>query len=389
MMDVVWGGLIFSILMLVYVYFIFPALMFFIKYTYKHEEVGVEKYYSINVVIPAHNEEKVIAQKLENHLSLKYSGDFVITVLCDSCNDDTVKIAKKYEAENFGVVKVFEVEGRKGKTTAINNLIPTLDSDVVVFSDANVMLDEQALENVNIALQKDGVGGVAGQLSYTNSSGEGAAASNGLYWKYEEMIKAGEAKYGSLMGADGSIFAIKTHLYRQLPSHVLDDFSTSMGIIAQGFVFKFDEKIKAFEKGAEENSEEFERKVRISNRSYNSYLALRKEIISTFSIIELVKFYSHKVLRWYSFIFMILALITSSILSFDSFFAFALLIFQVSFYLLAIAHHKKITSGPSIISKISNVIYYFSMANYASMLGIIRSIKGERVTVWNKAESTR
>lgn len=389
MESLLWVFLIFSFSLLFYVYVFFPSIMYLMKNYYKECYLDVESYKTINVVIPAHNEEKIIAKKLENHMALQYRGEFIITVLCDSCDDETVDIVKRYSVSHPSTIKYFIVEGKKGKTHAINSLMPNVTSDITVFSDANVMLDKMALENVNRALQSDRVGGVAGQLSYVNSDEGGAAASNGLYWRYEEMIKAGEAKCGSLMGADGSIFAIRSSLYRKHPMHVLDDFSTSMGIVIQGYEFKFDENIKAFEKGAEEDSEELQRKIRISNRSYNSYLALRKDIISKLKMYDLVKFYSHKVLRWYSFIFMLFALISSVFLSFYSGLGIFLFLSQFTFYLIAVAHYRGLLSSFPRLRKVSNVIYYFTMANYAAMKGIFQSLNGEKITVWNKAESTR
>ena len=125
------------------------------------------------------------------------------------------------------------------------------------------------------------------------------------------MIKKSESLSGSMMGADGSIFSIKRRLLRELPVHVLDDFCSSMGVINQGYKLKFDDTITAYEKGAESTAEEFPRKVRISNRSYNSYKHLRAECFKTLSLFDLWKLYSHKVLRWYSLFFMVSALVSN------------------------------------------------------------------------------
>ena len=390
MHDVFSWILTFSMLMLCYIYVIFPGVMYLLTLIPIYRSEKVQKYRSIAVVIPSHNEEKVIEEKIENHLKLEYIGKYKIYVLCDSCSDRTVALAKSYEEKFPEMLEVFEVEGGLGKTNAINQLVPRLKEDVIVFTDANVMLDSSALERVNIALDQDSVGGVAGQLTYVNAELGGAAESNGLYWKYEEVIKKGEAIYGSLMGADGSIFAIKTKYYRQLPTHVLDDFSTSMGVVAQGALFKFDDSIKAYEKGAESNSEEFSRKVRISNRSYNSYLNMRKEILSKFSLVELTKFYSHKVIRWYSFLFMISTLVSSTFLALmGNAFAVFLILGQAIFYLMAIIHHIDLLKPGTKIYKLGNIIYYFVMVNLAAMIGVVKSLRGEKISTWKKAESSR
>lgn len=390
MENLILAVLIASFLALIYIYLAYPFFMYVLNRRIRNEVPVVVSYHSIAVVVPAHNEEKVIAEKIENHLKFDYSGVLKVYILCDSCSDATVAISKKYSALHPDKIEVYEVSGGKGKTTAINELMPTIKEDVVIFTDANVMLDSLAPSNVNKILQDESIGGVAGQLNYVNIEKGGAATSNGLYWKYEEAIKMGEAKIGSLIGADGSIFAIRKNFYRDLPVHVLDDFSTSMGVIIQGKRFIFDDSIKAYEKGAEHDSEEFERKIRISNRSYNTYLNMRKELISKLGVYDLLKLYSHKVLRWYSFIFLITSFSCAGLLAcLGSLAGLAFFIGQVLFYLIAYVHYKQLIRKASKLYKVSNIIFYFVMVNLASMIGILKSINGERISTWKKAESSR
>src|SRR5690606_1724720 len=131
-------------------------------------------------------------------------------------------------------VKLHVVENRLGKTNAINEAMQSIGASITVFTDANVLLDRSALRFINADFSDNTIGGVAGQLSYTNHDVNDAAASNGLYWQYEEFIKEAESRTGSIMGADGSIFAIRTKLCQKLPIYVLDDFCTSMGIVMTG-----------------------------------------------------------------------------------------------------------------------------------------------------------
>ncbi|APR66441.1 hypothetical protein CN03_05505 [Thalassolituus oleivorans] len=381
----------FSGIVLFYVYCIFPLFMYFSKRCFESNDEFPKSSKTFSVVIPSHNEEKVIAQKIENHLALKGS-DIRIIVLCDSCTDGTVGVAQYYALKFPDVVSVFVVEDFKGKTNAINKVVPTIDSDIIVFTDANVMLDDEAIINLDIEFDNPFVGGVAGQLTYVNEDVSDAAATNGLYWRYEEMIKLGESAIGSINGADGSIFAIRRELYRELPEYVLDDFCTSMGVVIQGKQFKLSPKVRAYEKGAESASEELSRKIRISNRSYNSYRYLRKDILSNLKLKQLVMFYSHKVLRWYSFLFMLALMLSNLTLVFSDpssgFYAFSL-ISQCLYYLIAFSHIKGFVKSSGLFSKLARTSSYFLMVNYAAAIGIMRAWKGDRVQVWKKAESTR
>ena len=384
--------LIISLIVLVYVYFLYPITLrlFALFFDKKLPKLATEES-KILVVVPAHNEEQVINDKLDNHLKISYKNYHVV-VLADTCTDKTEELVNSYIVSDPEKVSLYSVSDGLGKTNAINKLIASLEEkyDILVFSDANVYLAEDSLTEINNQFNSnERLGCIAGQLTYINEDSSGAAQSNGLYWRYEEFIKKYESDSGSMMGADGSIFAIKATLYRQLPVHVLDDFSTSMGAICQGFELKISEKIKAYEKGAESTGEEFARKVRISNRSYNSFRHLKPEILKTFSGVNIIKLYSHKVLRWYSFLFMLIAFVINLALFFttDNYFYDFLFLSQSVFYTLGFLSFKNIPLFK--LSKIGFVAEYFTMANLAAGIGVFQSLKGVRTIVWKKADSSR
>jgi biofilm PGA synthesis N-glycosyltransferase PgaC len=383
-----------SIFELIYVYFLFPTIIILCGKIQKNDvnaQLGKGEL-SIVIVVPAHNEESVIRQKIENHLLLDYPmNNYKILVISDTSTDATSEITKEYVDKYNGRVQLFEVFDGLGKTNAINKALAGVSCDILVFSDANVYLKQDALLQIEKCYQDKRVGGVAGQLIYTNGDIEGAAESNGLYWKYEELIKKSESLSGSMMGADGSIFSIRRKLLRELPLHVLDDFCSSMGVINQGYELKFDQSITAYEKGAESTAEEFPRKIRISNRSYNSYRHLRPELLKEMSVFNIWKLYSHKVLRWYSLFFMLSAYISNLILtlSSDSNLWKVMLVMQSCFYIFALLSWFGKFPRIPVLSKIATIAEYFTMANVAAGIGIFQSLVGKKTVVWKKANSTR
>ncbi|WP_111638657.1 glycosyltransferase family 2 protein [Marinomonas shanghaiensis] len=382
-----------SFLCLIYIYIGYPALISFLskvnrKYKRSQTILVNENLPSITIVIPAHNEETVIESKLLNHLELDYPKDKLkIIVLDDTSTDRTFDIASKVKAMNPDLVGIFQVFDGKGKTHAINTLMPTLGSDLVVFSDANVYLREDALSRIAEVFLDSGIGCVAGQLNYINEDVNGSAFSNGLYWRYEEFIKQCESDTGSMMGADGSIFAIRRILYRPLDTGILDDFSTSVGAICQGYRLAYSADICAYEKGAEKSTEEFSRKVRISNRSFNTYRHLKKEIHASFSIFNLFKMYSHKVIRWFSFLPMFVMFLSSAVWMFSSLLGCALFFLQLFgyFYLWLCYKNEKL----NVLGKVGDILLYFVMTNLACFIGIYLSLRGKKITIWKKADSTR
>ena len=341
---------------------------------------------TITVLVPAYNEEAVIAAKVENCLSLDYPSDLIdIVVVSDASTDNTDSIVTSFEREAPERLRLHRMDQRGGKTAGINAAMQTIQSDITVFTDTNVILDVDSLKHIASALAAPSVGGVAGQLTYVNTDASETAQSGGLYWRYEEFIKRNEGLCGSIMGADGSIFAIKSRFYRQLPNHVMDDFCTSMGVVSQGLVFAFDSRIKAYEKSAEKSVEEFQRKVRIANRSFNSYRSL--SLLGNLGMLDTWKFFSHKWLRWISFVFLLTALISNIaiVLSTTTLGYEVLLACQVIAYSLALSKHVM----PSFKLPFLNAWYYFVMANAANAIGICQSLAGRKTTVWSSPSSSR
>lgn len=383
-----------SVFLVVYIYILYPVLVFLLARVRKLEpnRFNDEDWTpSISIIVPAHNEEQVIREKIENHLALDYPrGMYEVLVVSDGSTDATNKIVETM-ADKFENVRLICIEDRAGKTNAINKVIPSVTSEIVVFSDANVLLDSNALRNIATNFVDKHVGAVAGQLLYINEEAGGVAQGNGLYWRYEEFIKNCESLSGSMMGADGSIFAIRKCLYSQLPIHVLDDFCTSMGVVVANYRLVFDQRIKAFEKGAEHSSEEFHRKVRISNRSFNSYKYMRGQFLKKLTLINLWKLYSHKVLRWYAAYFMALAFISNLALAYSnqSLLYSAMASLQVIFYILAAVGFFDVFKGKGGIYRCISTIHYFVLANLASGVGVVRSMFGIKTTIWKKAESSR
>ena len=378
-----------SLAALLYIYFGYPALMWIIS-RFGKKETGIKtsdiQTRQVTMLVPAFNEEKVISGKIDNCLSLDYPPELLdILVISDASDDRTDEIVSTYTTAHPDRVSLLRMPERGGKTAGINAAMRVVTSEITVFTDANVTLHKDAITGVITALSDERVGGVAGHLSYVNGSASDSASGNGLYWRYEEFIKRCESTNGSMMGADGSIFAIKSSLYRSLPKHVMDDFCTSMGIVIAGHTFSFDASIRAFEKSAEKSSEEFQRKVRIANRSHNSFLVLNP--LRKLGVFDTWKFVSHKLARWYSFVFLAICLgsnLAIALYNSHLFYSF-LLIIQFAGYALAIAK----SLFPALKLPFLNAWYYFVMANTANAIGISQSWMGQKTIIWQPAISGR
>lgn len=374
-----------SLLLLVSIFFLYPLVLNGIKNFYKARVLKKEIDPSVSIIIAAYNEEEVIAKKIENSFSINYPIEKLeVIVVSDGSSDGTNEIVQKFrDKEGFkGII----LKENKGKTTAINTAVSEAKGEIILFTDANVWLDEDAIKYLVANFYDEEIGCVCGQLNYYDPSDSETASTGGLYWRYEEAIKKLESLTGSTMGADGSIFAIRKHLFRKLEPYLIDDFSTSMGVLFQGYRIVFEDNAKAFEKHTTDLNDEIRRRRRIANRVYTAITYFKKELLSL-SFLNKFKFFMHKFGRYWAGLFMFIAFISNSVLIWESNFYFYIFILQVVFYNLTFIGF--LLSKFEIQFKPFYIPYYFFIMNYMQLLGVMDSIKGKRQVTWNTKNSSR
>jgi cellulose synthase/poly-beta-1,6-N-acetylglucosamine synthase-like glycosyltransferase len=184
----------------------------------------------VAVCVCAYNEERVIGDRIRNILAFRPRfADLEILIYVDGAADRTADIVRGFGDAITAVIS----DQRLGKTHGMNTLVSMTQADIVVFSDANVTFAPGAIANLVAPFADPTVGCVCGHLRYL--AGDGHTAETGsLYWRLEEYIKAMESATGSVMGADGSIFAIRRTLHRPPPPHLIDDMYVSLAIVCAG-----------------------------------------------------------------------------------------------------------------------------------------------------------
>jgi hypothetical protein len=193
-----------------------------------------------------------------------------LLVYVDAASDGTATILREYEDRLRLVVS----PARHGKTHGMNTLVGMTSAEVVVFSDANVIFAPDAVPKLVAPFADAEVGAVCGHLRYVGDVDSGTAESGSLYWRLEEHIKALESETGSVMGADGSIFAIRRSLHRPPPPDLIDDMFVSFSVLCDGSrIVRADDAV-AFEEAVSRPGEEFRRKVRIACQAFNVHRAL-------------------------------------------------------------------------------------------------------------------
>ena len=333
---------------------------------------------TVSLLISAHNEEKVIKDKLKNSLSLDYPKALLeIVVVSDSSDDKTNEIVAKYSDQ--GVI-LRSYTTRMGKTACLNEAIPLAKGQVIVFSDANSQYDRNAIKELVQDFADEGIGFVTGTTKYISENINVTHYPAGLYTKMEQLTKRLESKIGSCVGADGAIFAVRKHLYQPLNPFDINDFVIPLNIIRQGYRGIFNEKAFCEEKLASDENEDFNRQVRITNRTiraiFNNIGLLNPSKFGLFSF----ELFSHKISKFLVPFFMITLLITNLFLIVKGpLFVFSLA-GQLFFYLFAwLGYFKKHFVS---LSKLIFLCKTFLIVNLAIFKGLIKYFRGETYTTW-------
>jgi len=339
---------------------------------------------SVTLVISAYNEAAVLDGKLSNACALDYPVDKLqILVISDASDDGTDEIARERAASDPRIT-LYRQEERKGKTAGLNGGMALATGDIVVFSDANALYEPNAIRELVAPLRDPQVGYVVGAAHYSDSDSGASQQSEGLYWRYELAIKELESAWGSVVGGDGAIYAIRRALYWPLREDDINDFVNPMQIIAAGYRGVFNPRARCFEESADSFAKEFGRKRRIVNRSWRAVLryggALRNAGNPAF-VFQLV---SHKVLRWFALPAILVMLLANSILvarGSGGFYILTLLGLVGSMALGLKGRDLERAGKPQ--PKFVYLFYYFYLVNIAALLGIYDEARGVRHSKWD------
>ncbi|WP_308378761.1 glycosyltransferase family 2 protein [Parapedobacter tibetensis] len=338
---------------------------------------------SCTIIIAAYNEESVIEQKIANTLALEYPGaELNYCVVTDGSTDKTVELAGRYPQ-----ITLLHAPERKGKIVAVHRAMQQVTTEVVVFTDANTLLNANALMELCKHYVDKRIGAVAGEKRvYAGDGADASAAGEGFYWKYESALKKWDAELYSVVGSAGELFSIRTELYDAVPPDtVLDDFMISMQIAEKGYRVLYEPGAYATEMASENVKEELKRKVRIAAGGIQSIVRLKGLFNPFTNPVLTFQYISHRVLRWtITPILLVFAFISNAVLHHTGvgWIYTALYYGQVLFYVLAFLGF--LLERKELKVKVTFIPYYFCMMNYAVLAGIIRYLKGKQSAVWEK-----
>jgi cellulose synthase/poly-beta-1,6-N-acetylglucosamine synthase-like glycosyltransferase len=336
----------------------------------------------VSLLLAAYNEERILEEKIRNSFELEYPrGDLEILVGSDGSTDRTEAIASQYAPD----VKLFAFPQRAGKAAVLNRLVPAARGEILVFCDANTMLLKNVLQKLLAHFENPEVGCVCGRLILNDAGETALSIGESIYWNLESEIKKQEGRLGTVIGANGGIYAIRKELYHPIPTgcKVMDDFFVTTHVLRAGKAVVYEPQAIGSEETSLDAYGEFHRKVRISQANFNllhRYLPL----LNPLRPLVAYGFFSHKLLRWLApFLLMALFATNAALARYSPFYA-GLMIMQAAFYAAAALGY--FGNGRTRRYKFLLVPFYFVSMNWALLIGFVKALTARDGGTWNRVE---
>lgn len=322
----------------------------------------------VSLLIPAYNEARVIARKIENSLTLDYPRDRIeIVIVSDGSSDQTVNIAR-----SAGGARVLALPQNRGKVAALNAAVPGLSGEIIVFSDASAMLGPDSVRRLMENFADLSVGAASGRYRVVKPNEVNIGASEDFYWKYEAFLKTQESRLASTLGAHGHLHAIRKELYPYPPAETInDDYVIPLSVLGRGFRAVYEPAAVVFEEAREMTG--FGRRVRIVAGNLQQLRHLR-QFLWPLQPLPLFFFLSHKVVRLLV-PFAMLAALTANLYLMES--QPVLLGAQLLFYGLA-----GLGLTGQLRPRALRLPFYFCMVNSAAFFGVYHAVTRRRTMAW-------
>jgi cellulose synthase/poly-beta-1,6-N-acetylglucosamine synthase-like glycosyltransferase len=363
---------------LVYVYALYPLLLSLLRLVARRPIRTGHAEPTVCLFIAAHDEAIVMEAKIQNSLALDYPADKLeIVIASDGSTDGTNEIVERFAPR----VRLIAHWPRRGKIAAINQGMESVACDIVVFSDANTFLQPDAIRALVRNFASDDVGCVSGDVTLVGDRAL-LGKSEDLYYRYERWIQHAESDIGSMIGADGALYAIRRRLFSpRAEDTILDDMAIPMSIVRAGRRVVFEPAARAQEPGVESAMEEFSRKTRVVAGAMQ-FLARTDSSVPLSTPQVILSLVSHKALRWMSPAFALLLFVTSLMLTGSGTFHEYRAVWVSSVTIMAFG----LLGTFSTLRRIPfiGLSHYLCLVQAAAAVGFIKGLSGKQSVLWRR-----
>lgn len=331
------------------------------------------------ICLCAYNEAAVIIDKVTDLLRLRQAagGQLEILIYVDGASDSTAALLEPYADR----IRLAVGRERRGKTHGMNALVAQTQASILMFTDANVRIDSDAIAVLRRYFGDPTIGCVCSHLNYINASQSATALVGDAFWSFNEWSKGLETATGSVIGADGSLFAIRRRLHRRVPKGLFDDLFVSLGVLLSGYRVVRAPDLRAFEMHTTLAFEEFRRKVRIACECMHVHIELWPEL-RHLNAWNLYKYIGHRLLRWIGGYFLLAGVLL--------FYASAALAFGPLAAVLGVGVLLALfAAGLWARIRVARTLLNVLLAFVGNAVGAWRALRGKRAIIWDPLSSTR
>ena len=333
---------------------------------------------AVSVIIAAYNEERDLAAKLENTLSLDYPKSALEIIVTSDCSTDrTDEITRSFSSRG---VRLHRQEERLGKTAAQNAAVTKARGEIIVFSDATTRYQPDVLRLMMPPFADQSVGCVTGRVIYQDVKDSSVGAGTQSYWNYEFFLKKHESSVCSLIGVCGCMYAVRKAAYVPLYNDACSDFIIATTMVEQGLRAVYVPEAVCMEEPNRQAKKELKARVRIISQTFSDLWRNRGMLNPFRSGFYAVQLWSHKVMRYLVPVFLILIFVTSGFLAARNVFYAALFVAQLAFYLAALVSWVLEKFGVTL--RLLALPQYFVITNLASLIAFVKFVSGETYTKW-------
>jgi len=377
-MQTVFEGIFWlSVAMILLVTIGYPAMLVLVSPLIRRQRHLDDVEPTVTLIIAAHNEERCLAAKLENAVALDYPRERLeIVVASDGSTDGTAAIAESFRDRGVRLCSF----PRTGKTGVQNLVAKSATGEILVFSDANALYRPDAIRKLVRNFADPTIACVSGQLSYERADGAGGCENS--YWNYEKFLKRRESDLSSLIGANGSIYAVRRADYIEINNDLISDFVQPLALVRNGRRVVYEPEAVSIEEAGTTHAVEFRRKVRILTRSIRGLLHMR-ELLNPFRYgIFSFQLFMHKVLRYFVPIFLLSAVTSLTGLALLGRYQVLFTLAVISIAVATVVARCMERRGSNLLVRVCHLLYYYLMVNYALVPAWLNIARGAGMTLW-------
>jgi len=312
----IWVGIVLVVipfLLLLHTYLFYPLSQLLQKKTEQIDSLNDQP--QVTVLLAVFNEIDIIEQKMISMLNSSYPSDKIQFLIGSDFSDDgTNEVIEKF-IQNHSNITFFPFQQRRGKAVVMEDLLLHVKGEIIIFTDADTLFRNDTIPYLIAPFQNPKVGGVQGNFHSIPLDRTEALQQESFFNRIEVAIKMRQSKDGMVIGAIGSIFAIRRDLYESVPYGIIvDDFFLFMTVLKRGFQTVFAEKSISDLFVSGDPKLQFRRKKRIGSGNFMAYFIFQNMSWPWMGRVG-YHFFSYKVLRWFGPFLMILVMMGALIIS--------------------------------------------------------------------------